>query len=120
MHRRSLLVRLVGSNLCLVAAALFCRVYGIRQMDAYLRTDGVDLGGDALRMARLLTAASPVMMLLPVVLVALGLRWLLRGPEGVVTVELVSQVALVLAFVLVVTCLLLWQLPGATGAVGVF
>ncbi len=120
MQRRSLLVRLVGSNLCLVAGGLFCRVYGARQMETLALGGGTGVVGGVPAPAHLLTVVSPALILLPAILFALGLRALLRGTEGVVVAEVLAQVALVLAFVVVVACLLVWQLPPEIAAVGVF
>ena len=56
---------------------------------------------------------SPILLALPMLMLWLGAIWLLRhkGPSG--AVELINQVALVLAFVLIVTCILVWQVPYA-------
>jgi hypothetical protein len=112
MSRRAQLVRLVGSSLCLLVSAVFCQQFSSFQFNALV--DGAGFSAQDLPWLCLwLARYSPALLALPLLTLWLGITGLMKreGPSG--AVELVAQTALVLALIIVVGCILVWQLPYA-------
>lgn len=110
MSRRPQLVRLVGSCLSMLVSAVFCQQFSNFQFDSLVR--GAGFPPDELpTLCHWFLRYSPMLLALPMLMLWIGATVLLRrqGPSGVV--ELVAQVALVLAFIFVVVCILAWQVP---------
>lgn len=115
MNRRLQLIRLVGSSLCLLASILFCRQFSAFQFDALVFGAGVP--PHRLPAACLwLTHYSPMLMVLPLAMLWVGAARLIRNPVESALAELLAQVALVLAFILLTVCILAWQVPYAPEA----
>jgi hypothetical protein len=115
MSRRPQLVRLIGSCLSLLVGALFCQQFSRFQFDALVQGAGFPQE-DLTILCNWFLSYSPILLALPMLMLWLGLVLLFRsqGPSGMV--ELCAQVALVLAFILVVICILAWQVPYAIPA----
>ena len=113
MSRRSQLVRLVGSSLSLLVSAVFCQQFSSFQFNSLVH--GAGFSPPQLPWLCLwLVRYSPALMALPLLFLWVGVAGLMKrdGPSG--TVELVAQTALVLALIIVVGCILVWQLPYAS------
>jgi len=110
MSRRAQLVRLVGSSLCLLVSAVFCLQFSSFQYNSLVQGAGFS-PQDLPWLCLWLVRYSPALLALPLLVLWLGVTGLMRrdGPSG--TVELVAQTALVLALIIVVGCILVWQLP---------
>lgn len=111
MTRRVQLIRLVGSCLILLIGVVFCQLYSASQMNFLVHSAGLT-GAELPAPCLFFSRYSMWLAVLPMVLFAGGVYRLLHkqtSPSS--TAEVLSQLALVLAFVLVVTCILAWRLP---------
>lgn len=118
MTRQVQLVRLVGACLLLVAAVVFCIEFSAAQVAGLA---GAGLGLSRLPGAcRFFATSAHWLLLAPPLLLALGLHRLLRQRAESVATEMVQQLALLLAAVLVLACVLAWQAPYAAMAVETF
>lgn len=113
MSRRAQLVRLVGSNLSLLVSAVFCQQFSSFQFDSLVHGAGFppqELPSICLWLVRY----SPALLALPLLFLGIGVTGLLKRDRPSGRVELVAQTALVLALVIVVGCILVWQQPYAS------
>ncbi len=112
MSRRPQLIRLVGSCLCLLASAVFCHSFSGSQYHALVF--GAGLAPQELPFVCVwLARYSAVLIGLPLVFVWFGMSRLLRSQGPSAVVELIAQTALVLALLLLIGCILAWQVPYA-------
>lgn len=118
MSRQLQLVRLVGACLILLAAVVFCIEFSGYQVAALA---GVGIGGLRLpAICRFFAGTSHWILLAPPLLLAIGLQRLLRERTESVGAEIVQQLAVVLAVILILGCIVAWQIPYAASAVGTF
>lgn len=112
MSRRPQLVRLVGACLSLLIGTVFCQQFSRFQFNALVRGAGYP-PEELPTLCIWFLRYTPMLMVLPLMMLWIGATLLLRrkGPSG--TVELCIQTALVLALVLIVVCILAWQVPYA-------
>ena len=113
MSRRAQLVRLVGSSLCLLVSAVFCHQFSSFQFNSLVHGAGFS-PHDLPWMCLWLVRYSPALLVLPLLVLGLGITGLVKRDRPSGAVELVAQTALVLALVIVVGCILVWQLPYAS------
>jgi hypothetical protein len=113
--RRVQLVRLVGGCLTMLVAVVFCQMFSSYQYDALVFGAGIlpeELPGMCLLFAR----SSQWLLLLPVVVLWIGIRALVRDREQSTLVEVVAQTAVLVALLLVAMCILAWQAPYSPAA----
>jgi hypothetical protein len=113
--RRVQLIRLVGGCLTMLVAVVFCQMFSSSQYDALVFGAGIlpeELPGMCLLFAR----SSQWLLLLPVVVLWIGIRALVRDREQSTFVEVVAQTALLIALLLVAMCILAWQAPYSPAA----
>ena len=118
MTRQVQLVRLVGACLILLVGVVFCIEFSGYQV--------AGLAGVGFQDARLPAAcrffarSAHWLLLAPPLLLAIGLHRLLRDRVASVSAEIAQQIALLLAALLVLACILAWQAPYAAMAVETF
>lgn len=117
--RRVQLVRLVGGCLVLLTSVVFCLEFSRFQVAGLVSGAGYPLSRLP-RSCTLFALYSQWLLLLPPLLLAIGIHRLLRERTESVRVEIVQQVALLLAAVLVLTCIVAWQVPYASLSVETF
>jgi hypothetical protein len=95
-----------------LVSAVFCRQFSAFQFSSLVHGAGFP-PRELPWLCLWLTRYSPALLALPLLVLWLGISGLMKrdGPSG--TVELVAQTALVLALIIVVGCILVWQLPYA-------
>lgn len=119
MTRRVQLVRLVGACLVLLVGVLFCLEFSRFQLAALAAGTGYPMARLP-RACSFFAGSSHWLLLLPPLLLALGLRRLLRERAESVQVEVLQQAAVVLAVLLVLGCIVAWQVPYVTMSVETF
>lgn len=119
MTRRVQLVRLVGACLVLLVGILFCLEFSRFQVAALAAAGSYPMSRLP-RVCSLFAGSSHWLLFMPPLLLALGLRRLLRERSESVQVEVVQQVAVVLAVILVLGCIVAWQIPYAAMAMETF
>jgi hypothetical protein len=114
VSRKPQLIRLAGSCLCLLVSVFFCHRFSGFQYDALVFGAGFeprDLPSLCIWFARY----SPLLMAMPIVILWVGATRLVRRSKEDALVELLAQLALVAAVLLLVACILAWQVPYAIG-----
>jgi hypothetical protein len=112
MSRKPQLIRLAGSCVCLLASVFFCHRFSGYQYDALVFGAGFeprDLPFLCIWFARY----SPLLLAMPIVILWIGATRLVRRPKEGGLVELLAQIALVTALLLLIGCILAWQVPYA-------
>jgi hypothetical protein len=104
------LVRLVGACLALLAAVVFCHRFSGFQLQNFVFQAGIP-ASHLPPMCRLFAFHSPWMMLLSPLVLAVGARRLIRERTASVYVEVLLMVTVILAIVVVLGCILAWQVP---------
>jgi hypothetical protein len=117
--RQVQLVRLVGACLVLLSSIAFCLEFSRFQIAGLVSGAGYPMARLP-RACTLFALHSQWLLLLPPVLLAIGIRRLLRERTESVQVEIVNQIALLLAAILFLTCIVAWQLPYASMSVETF
>jgi len=110
MSRRPQLIRLAGSCLCLLASVFFCHRFSAFQYDALVFGAGFE-PRDLPTMCIWFVRYSPLLLAMPIVILWIGATRLVRRPQEDGLVELLAQLALVTAVLLLIGCILAWQVP---------
>jgi hypothetical protein len=98
-----------------VAGTVFCQQFSEYQYRALVFVAGMEPRALP-EICLLLTRYSPLLLMLPPAVLLVGVTRLLRQSDESSFVELLSQGVLVLSFVLVVLCILVWQVPYTASA----
>lgn len=110
MSRRTQLVRLTGSSVALLVAAVFASEFSRMQLNSFINLAGYGLS-DLPMVCIAFARFSYLLLLVAPAVFGLGLAAVSRDSSPSVRVEIFSTCAWVLSLLVVVTCLLAWQLP---------
>ncbi len=112
MSRRVQLVRLIGSSLALLIASLFASEFSRMQVRAFINLAGFGIG-DLPSVCVVIARYSAFGLFLGPIAFGLGYLAISRDPSPSVRAEVVATTAFVLSILIVLACLLAWQLPYA-------
>ncbi len=110
--RRLQLVRLVGSCLALLFGVVFCHQFSTYQIQNFVYGAGIPVS-HLPALCRWFAFFSTWILLLPPAILWMGTRRLLRSPTSSPSVEMLNQITVLLTVVLVLGCILAWQVPYA-------
>ena len=108
--RRVQLVRLVGSSLGLLVGIVFCHQFSTFQIHGFVYGAGIPVS-HLPALCRWYAFLSIWLMVLPPAVLWIGSRRLLRESAQSAAVEMWTQLTILLTVVLVLGCILTWQLP---------
>ncbi len=110
--RKLQLVRLVGACLGLLFGVVFCHQFSGFQLQNFVYGAGIS-ASQLPPACRWFAFQSPWLLILPPVILLVGSRRLLRERTPSVYLEVLQMVTVLLAVVLVLGCILAWQVPYA-------
>jgi hypothetical protein len=110
VDRRIQLIRLVGACLGLLAAVVFCHRFSSYQMQNFVLGAGVPVS-HLPTMCSWFAFHSFWLLLLPPLVLLVGARRLIRERAASTYVEVLLLVTVLLAVVMVLGCILAWQVP---------